>query len=249
MSRTHTIEYTCKFSDPSRLHVAAKTGINLWDQKLTGPLPFDGSTGIFRKLINNIRTSSNGLTLVLFEITPGNFTIQNKGSNSSHVILKLTNLGSGVILFEGNINGNSTVYPSITSASTMNSLPANFEIFLQKTQKSDQIYLQIHEFKIRLVVRCNVPVEGESIAHNTMIPLFKIIPESTATNVQLNACTTGSSLTVDNGRRTFIDLEEGRFFTPTQNAIIDDQILFTFWDTTKYITLNANNIGTTTYTL
>lgn len=249
MSRTHTIEYTCKFSDPSRLHVAAKTGINLWDQGLTGSLPFNGSTGIFRKLINNIRTSSNGLTLVLFEIIPGNFTIQNKGSNSSNVTLKLTNVGSGLILFSGNINGNSTVYPSMTSTSTMNSLPANFEIFLQKTQKSDQIYLTINEFKIRLVVRCNVPVAGEPIEHDTMIPLFKIIPESTVTNVQLNACTTGSSLTVDNGRRTFIELENGQNFNPTQNAVIDDQILLTFWNTTKYITLTASNIGTTTYTI
>jgi len=100
---------------------------------MLGYQPFDGNAPTFRRLINNIRTSSNGLTLVLFEITPGNFTIQNKGFNSSNVILKLTNVGSGVNLFSGTINGNSTVYPSVTSATTMSSLPANFEIFLQKT--------------------------------------------------------------------------------------------------------------------
>lgn len=249
MARTHTIEYTCKFSDPSRLHVSAKTGINLWNQEMLGYPPFNENPATFSRLINNIRTNSNGLTLVLCEITPGEFTIQNKGSNSSTVTLKLTNLGSGVNLFSGNINGNSTVYPSMTSYSTINSLPEKFEIFLQKTQQSDQIYLTITNFTIRLVVRCNVPVAGEPIAHNTMIPLFKIIPESTATNTQLNACTTGSSLTVDNGRRTFIELEKGRSFNPTQNTIIDDQILVQFWEPNEYITISANNIGSTTYTL
>lgn len=249
MSRTHTIEYTCNFSDPSRLHVSAKTGINLWEQKMLGYQPFDGNAAIFKRLINNIRTSSNGLTLVLCEITPGHFTIQNKGSNQSNVILKLSNLGSGTILFQGSLNGNSTTDVNITSPSTMNSLPEKFEIFLQKTQQSDQIYLQIYNFKIRLVVRCNVPVAGEPIAHNTMIPLFKIIPDSTVTNIQLNACTTGSSLTVDNGQRTFTALEKGQSFKPTQNTAIDDQILVQFWAPTEYITISASNIGATTYTL